>query len=97
MTSVEAAWPDEERLATIRSVRRLAIERLDLPANIDLALGAMAWLGGFTELSIAVFGIARTVGWVAHAIEEYDEPPTRFRPAARYVANHGDSNDPELI
>jgi citrate synthase len=32
-----------------------------------------------------VFGIARIVGWVAHALEEYEEPMLRFRPEGVYV------------
>ena len=31
----------------------------------------------------AVFSIARTAGWLAHAIEEYAEEPLRFRPRRR--------------
>jgi citrate synthase len=34
-----------------------------------------------------IFTIARTAGWIAHAIEEYAEPPVRFR--ARAVARRG--------
>jgi citrate synthase len=29
--------------------------------------------------------IARTAGWLAHAIEEYQEVPLRFRPRALYI------------
>jgi citrate synthase len=31
-----------------------------------------------------IFTIARTAGWLAHAIEEYGEAPVRFRPRAVY-------------
>jgi citrate synthase len=33
----------------------------------------------------AIFAIARTAGWIAHAIEEYSQAPLRFRPVTRYV------------
>jgi citrate synthase len=31
-----------------------------------------------------VFAIARSAGWLAHCLEEYDEAPIRFRPVGRY-------------
>jgi citrate synthase len=29
--------------------------------------------------------VARTAGWIAHALEEYGEPALRFRPRALYT------------
>ena len=34
---------------------------------------------------MAIFAIARTAGWIAHAIEEYEEPGLRFRIEGTYV------------
>jgi citrate synthase len=34
------------------------------------------------EAGEAIFTIARTAGWLAHAIEEYGEAPLRFRARA---------------
>jgi citrate synthase len=31
-----------------------------------------------------VFAVGRTAGWLAHAQEEYEETPLRFRARARY-------------
>ncbi len=54
-------------------------------ANIDFALAAAAehyeFVAGATE---AIFAVSRTVGWLAHAIEEYDHA-LRFRPRAAYI------------
>jgi citrate synthase len=36
-----------------------------------------------------IFTIARAAGWIAHAIEEYEEPPLRFRARAIPRAAHG--------
>lgn len=60
--------------------------RRGLPApNVDLALGALVraagWEPGSGQL---VFAVARTAGWVAHALEEYARP-SPLRPRARYV------------
>ncbi|CAN5799308.1 citrate synthase [soil metagenome] len=55
------------------------------PPNVDAALGALAFVGrsepGTTE---AVFAIARTAGWLAHAFEEADELPLRYRGRTLY-------------
>jgi citrate synthase len=31
-----------------------------------------------------IFAVARTAGWIAHALEEYADEPSRFRPSGRY-------------
>ena len=53
--------------------------------NVDAALGALGYVAdaepGATE---AIFAIARTAGWLAHAYEEADEPPLRFRGRTLY-------------
>jgi citrate synthase len=61
-------------------------ERRGLPRpNIDLALGTFARATGMiTGGGEAIFAIARTVGWLAHAMEEY-EHPTRLRLRAHYT------------
>jgi citrate synthase len=48
--------------------------------NIDFALGALTYAARMpSEAATAIFAIARTAGWIAHAAEEYGEPPLRFR------------------
>jgi citrate synthase len=50
------------------------------PPNSDLALGALTYAARMpAEAAVALFAIARTAGWIAHAAEEYAEPPLRFR------------------
>ena len=62
------------------------VQGRDLPfPNVDFALAAVAeayeFIDGATE---SVFATARIVGWLAHAIEEY-EHALRFRTRAAYV------------
>jgi citrate synthase len=50
------------------------------PPNIDFALGALGHVARMPpQAATAIFAIARTAGWIAHAAEEYSEPPARFR------------------
>lgn len=62
-----------------------ALDAGPAPANIDLVLAAFTvatkMLTGSGE---AIFAIARTAGWLAHASEEY-QSPCRFRPRASYI------------
>jgi citrate synthase len=52
----------------------------DAPPNVDFALGALSHVGRMpSEAATAIFAVARTAGWIAHAAEEYAEPYVRFR------------------
>ena len=86
MEAVIDAWTDDPRLQHVFRVRDVVSERRsDLP-NVDLAIGALTWLSGMdSRAGETIFAIARTAGWLAHANEEYDESPLRFRPRARYT------------
>ncbi|MFI5934128.1 citrate synthase family protein [Actinoplanes sp. NPDC051494] len=54
--------------------------------NIDFALAALTLRTGMPpDAGEAIFAIARTAGWIAHAIEEYADRPSRFRPNGRYA------------
>ncbi|WBP85028.1 citrate synthase [Kitasatospora cathayae] len=57
-----------------------------LRANIDLALAAMALAAGLpAQAGEVVFAVARTPGWIAHAVEEYREEPLRMRARGHYT------------
>ena len=88
LEAVAGAWPTDQRLQTVLEVYNLAADRTDGIANVDFALGALTYLADMQpEAGEAIFAIARTVGWIAHALEEYDEEPLRFRFRARYVGD----------
>lgn len=53
--------------------------------NIDLALAALTRHYDMpAEAGEVIFAIARTAGWLAHALEEYADRPSRFRVAGQY-------------
>ena len=86
MTLVVDAWADDPRLQHVYRVRDVVGARRDEFPNVDLALGAFTWLAKMpAEAGETIFAIARTAGWLAHAVEEYGESALRFRPRARYV------------
>jgi citrate synthase len=72
----------------IAGVREAAGRTTPALANVDFALGALAYAmqmpRGSTE---AVFALARTTGWIAHAMEEYAERPLRFRARALFTGS----------
>jgi len=78
-------WRGHQRLGAIEAVIAACEER-GLPApNIDFTLASLAHLAGMLRgSSEAIFAVARTAGWLAHAMEEY-ERRTSIRPRAIYV------------
>ncbi|MET8810433.1 citrate synthase [Streptomyces sp. NPDC004549] len=57
-----------------------------LHANVDLALAVFTASSGMpASAGETVFAVARTAGWIAHALEEYGERPLRMRPSGHYV------------
>lgn len=56
-----------------------------LHPNVDLALAVLTVSCAMAaEAGETVFAVARTAGWIAHAMEEYQERPLRMRPSGQY-------------
>jgi citrate synthase len=82
---IRAAAPDSPRLAVADAVAAEVARRALPQPNIDFALGVLASVSGMiTGAGEAVFTIARTAGWIGHALEEYARR-TPLRPRARYT------------
>ncbi|MEU9299827.1 citrate synthase [Streptomyces sp. NPDC048269] len=72
-------------LAAAREVSAVMARQGGLHANVDLALAVLTVSCGMeAEAGETVFAVARTAGWVAHALEEYQERPLRMRPSGEY-------------
>jgi citrate synthase len=81
------AWPRHRVWlhvdAVIAAARRRGVE-----PNIDLPLAVLVVLAEMPDdAGEALFAVARSAGWLAHACEEYTEAPLRFRPRADYVGS----------
>jgi citrate synthase len=69
---LNAIMPSGSDLDIVQSVVATTRERGLPAANVDFALAAMARTGRMVRgASEAIFAIARTAGWIAHAMEEY--------------------------
>ncbi|MFD3413198.1 citrate synthase [Streptomyces cyaneofuscatus] len=73
-------------LAAAREVVATTARHAPLHANIDLALAVLSVACGMAaEAGETVFAVSRTAGWIAHALEEYEERPLRIRPSGQYT------------
>jgi citrate synthase len=83
---IRASQADAQRLEVIECILELLLDRASVFPNIDFTIGALTYLAEMVDgAGETIFGIARTAGWLAHALEEYQESPLRFRPRAHYI------------
>jgi len=82
-----AALPDAEPvMAAVAAVSAEALRRAGIRPNVDLALAALTLAAGFpADAGVAIFAMGRLIGWIAHALDEYEQRPLRLRPRGRYV------------
>ncbi|GAB7104971.1 citrate synthase [Streptomyces phaeofaciens JCM 4814] len=73
-------------LAAARDIVATTARHAPLHANVDLALAVLTASSGMEpSAGETIFAVARTAGWIAHALEEYGERPLRMRPSGHYV------------
>jgi citrate synthase len=73
-------------LAAVDAVADEVARRAGMRPNLDLALAALTlWAEMPDDAGSVIFAIGRIVGWISHAVDEYDERPMRLRPRGRYV------------
>ena len=76
----------EPALLAARDIVATTARHAPLHANVDLALAALTASSGMPSTAgETIFAVARTAGWIAHALEEYGERPLRMRPSGTYV------------
>ncbi len=83
LSAAMAAVPGARRLieVAIAAARQL----IPQPANVDFALAAATTALGLPQgAALSLFVVGRTVGWIAHAIEQYQNG-VLIRPRARYT------------
>ena len=85
LAAVAAAYPGSEALKLADEAAESAGDLMDERPNVDFALVVLERVlelppGG----ALALFALGRTVGWIGHAIEQY-ETDKIIRPRARYI------------
>ena len=82
---VRRAAPKSGRLAVAEAVLA-EVRQKSLPEpNIDFAIATLARVAGMVRgAGEAIFAVARTAGWIAHALEAYAGPGP-LRPRAVYI------------
>ncbi|MFE9904859.1 citrate synthase [Streptomyces achromogenes] len=76
----------ESALLAARDIVATTARHTPLHANVDLALAVFTVSCGMPVTAAeTIFAVARTAGWIAHALEEYGERPLRMRPSGHYV------------
>lgn len=79
------ADPRSPAVSLSRVVAREARELIDEEPNSDFALAVLTRLLGLPEgYGLGIFALGRMIGWLAHALEQYQSNAI-IRPRARYV------------
>jgi len=82
---VRRAVPNAREVAVADAIIAEVRHRALPEPNIDFALGTFTSAAGMTRgAGEAIFAVARTAGWIAHALEAY-EAGTLLRPRASYT------------
>jgi citrate synthase len=82
------AYPTSPAVRRSGTVAEEILHLMGTRPTIDFALATLArTLSLPSGAAVALFGLGRTVGWIAHATEQY-RSNTLIRPRARYTGNH---------
>ena len=85
LAALTTNYPDSETLKLGEEVADAAGDLMDERPNVDFALAVLARVLGLPPgAALTLFALGRTVGWVGHAVEQY-ETDRIIRPRARYV------------
>lgn len=85
MTALQEQFPHHDGLKVALELQQVALEETGQHINIDLALAALTHaLDRRADDTVALFALARAVGWLAHILETLTTGQL-IRPRARYV------------
>jgi citrate synthase len=83
---MQRSFPRHRALQVANDVINEVVQRIGKQPNVDIALAAFELAMDMEPNSAeTIFTVARVAGWIAHAIEEYSQPPLRFRARAHYT------------
>ncbi len=80
-------YPDHPVMDFGSKLIETAQERLDAAPSADFALVLLAHVLGLdSEVPITLFALGRSIGWIGHSIEQYEQD-RMIRPRARYTGS----------
>lgn len=85
LARARSAYPASAAIALAQAVTMAGSQVLNERPNLDFGLVSLCSAAGFPpDAPLTLFALGRTLGWIAHAIEEYSNGRL-IRPRARYV------------
>jgi citrate synthase len=85
LENIAIAYPKSPTVALARAIVKNACLLIDEHPNVDLALVTLAWTLNLPRGSaLGLFALGRTIGWIGHAIEQY-QMDQMIRPRAKYI------------
>jgi citrate synthase len=85
LAAVAAAYPNSEAWTLADEAAEAVGDLMGERPNVDFALVVLARVLGLPPgRALALFALGRTIGWIGHAIEQY-ESDRLIRPRARYI------------
>lgn len=94
---MQEAASDAPPLVLARSLREQAAKLVGEQPTIDFALATLArLLGRDPDGGLTIFALGRAIGWIAHALEQYEEDKM-IRPRARYVGPLPPDHDDDTV
>ena len=84
-------YPDNPIIALADEIEAGMLDLIGLQPNIDFALTILSRLLGLrADSAITIFALGRVIGWIGHAIEQY-ETGRLIRPRAKYIGEQPSS------
>lgn len=77
---LRASASNRRRMAIVDGIEAAVGRRKPAAPNVDFALAALGFVAMMPpDAGETIFAIARSAGWIAHALEEMSEAPLRYR------------------
>ncbi len=92
LTRLGTMYKNSKRLDLIHAYMTFGEQLTGSKPNVDFSLAATAFVLGLPSGSaMTIYSLSRTIGWIGHAIEQYEQTAT-FHPRAKYIGKMPSEN-----